>query len=687
MPNRPSVIVVLDADDLACVEADCPEALSGEVVAFQTEMHLILEERGIRHSTPWTFVSRKDRPELEALEADIWRHWTRHARIEFEGINLLDMAAFRHVAAFARLAWAGFSIRRALERCQPARVYAFDEPPAHGLDQPPGCLKMPLLSGVLRGLAKQAALEVRLISRSGPDGAEGFVDQVAERGRRTHVPVETDTALRGQPFVLFNGNGAELIRQLPLIHEIQQGTGHQVVQLYKDADANHLEQLQQSGHLVWHESQVLDPGPLPDIERTARSARETFETASRRTTDELGVVFHNPHVACHFDFLFGEYARKMASHVRAWKHFFARHRPAAFVANYHAPIYDVAAAVGIPCLGLPHGSMTQGLSRWFSTLPRRSLVGALSERHRRTLVAAGMAPERLRLTGNPCSDLNHRAGINETPEPQASACANRSERGSPNIPHRHRTAAPSSRQAIEDGSPEDLRRQFNLAPNRRIILLCTTSLGMPSHLPHLPLVDWAEAVRDTYDLARLAERHEDWVFLIKQHPRYDHPALYAAVNRTLPPERQFILLPGGPLVPWAAAADLVCIWNSVTSATVQASFSGTPVVLFSKAMIWYDAEAWGCEAWPHFNDLQQLEAEWERLLDDPSHHEERVRQTRRAALGFLAATADTSVNRCMAVVKELLHPQIDPALALGARNAVAQSQRDSCLTACGDAET
>ncbi len=47
---------LLDRDDLACLEALCPEALSGTIVAFDPDLHIELLSRDVAHVTPCIFI-------------------------------------------------------------------------------------------------------------------------------------------------------------------------------------------------------------------------------------------------------------------------------------------------------------------------------------------------------------------------------------------------------------------------------------------------------------------------------------------------------------------------------------------------------------------------------------------------------------------------------------------------------
>lgn len=611
---RSTLLALLDSDDLACIEALCPDALTGHVLAFDADIHLELTERGLPHLTPWDIIAPDERPRMQAYEAAVWQHWARHGRINFEGINLLGMAAFRHVGALARLTWIAYALRRAIEHLGPETIVAFDEGPCHGLDQPADYAKMPLLFGVLRGLAEQAGLPVRLVSRQDAGADAGFEDQIAKRSEITHPPVDVEAELGDRPVAIFHANGDDLLRQLHLIRKVRSELGCQAVQLYKDAAEPTLARIRDEGHPVWHESQVTRWRAVEEIGSIARESFEAFQAASRSADDDLRVIFDNPHVRCHFEFLFGEYAAKMAQHVRAWRSFFARCKPAGFVANYHAPILDVAVAEDIPALCLPHGLMMYGHVTWFAGLPERATIGAFSERHRATLIGHDLDPQRIIVTGDPYGD---------------------------------QLLADARRRETDDDPARDLRERYDIAPNRRIVLVCTTKGGMPSKLTHLPYVDWADGVRCTRELADLARRRGEWQFVIKPHPRWDLYDLYARLNRDLPADRQLIVLDKQPLAPAVQASDAVCCWCVITSALIEASLHDRPVMMLSRNLIWYDRELWATEAWPHVSSLDEFEAALDRLFSDTAHYAQRVEQTTRAAREFLGGAQTSAADSCL----------------------------------------
>lgn len=616
-PGRARSLVVLhDEHDLADILAHVPQALAGTVLAFDTDIHLRLLSDGVEHMTPWHIVGRSEYAQVQRLESAIWRHWTRNARLPFEGINLLGMAAYRHVSAFARLSWAAYVLRRVVEEIAPQRIFAFAEPPAHGLDQPADYRRMPLLSGLLRGLADQRGVDVHLVPRG---AASEFHDRIAERDRGAAPPVDVERLLRGRPLILAYANGTELLRQQPLMRSLAEQGGCAAIQIYKAAEPEVLAAVSGPGAL--HESQLCPPGDTPDVRHVAAAARARLENAAADFAPDAALVFRNPHLRPHFDFLFGSYAARMARHVRAWRRVFADLRPAVLITSYQAPVLDVAADAGVPCLVLPHGLMTIGQPTQFTTLPRATHIAAISRLHRERLLVAGIGAGRIHATGDPWSAnlATEAARIRDT--------------------------------AAARAATERVRRQLDIAPDRRIVLLCTGSYGMPAVIPHLPQTDWRDAVRQTRRLGELCRRRPEWAFVLKCHPRFDYQRLYGEINRGLPPDRRLMVAPNDfELLPLAAAADVVCVWNVVTSALVEASLVGRPVIQCLPSVIWCDREQWGIDAWPEIAGVEALELELERLLTRPEHYTACVRATQAAATRYLDEHPGGSAARCAELV-------------------------------------
>lgn len=396
---------LLDRDDLACVEALSPEALSGTVVAFDADLHAHLLDRQIKHITPWDLLGAQDRRELVCFEKQLWDFWDQHAHAFYSGIDCLGMVRYRHMRWVTRLAWVAFVVGRALDRLDCDEVFTFQPDTGHGLDQPPDNKKMPLLYAVVRGMAQQASCVVRLIG--GVDQLHGpvFKDRVAEAKQPDLPPVAPESVLGGGSYVLFVGNGGELIRQLPVIRALTQRGGFMVIQLYKTADAQTLERLAAEGHTVWHETQVVDMALVNEDDGWITQSRQGFDRVCQTVAPGLRGVFDNPYLRSHFDFIFGPYLAKMAGHVRAWQGFLGQWRPRVVVSNYPTPILDVAGSMGIPGLVLPHGLLVQADTALYRGLPDTAVIGAVNGEHRDHLVEAGIRSDRIEVTGDPGVNL------------------------------------------------------------------------------------------------------------------------------------------------------------------------------------------------------------------------------------------------------------------------------------------
>ncbi len=592
---------LFDHDDLAEVTRQRPAALTGTVVACDLGIHIALRSAGVRHCTPWDFVGRNDWPAVQAFEARVQDFWARHAHIVCGALDLLGLARYRHVACWSRVAWAAYFVQRALDVVTPKEVVTFVETQGHGLDQPPGPVKMPLLHALVRGMSEQRGMDVTALTRS----AGGFEDRAAARADRILPTIDLDVALGERPFVLFTGSDGDLLRQAPLIRVLHE-RGDAVVQAYRSADEATLASLSSIGHHLWHESQL---GAAPILgaadERAIAAGRATFAHAGNGAPEPLRGIFANPRMDVHFDFIFGPYAHRMAEHVQRWRTFLARHRPRLLAASYPTPALHVAVQHGIPSLLLPHGRMAQFDKRWFTCLPE-CVIGAADARHRRRLIAAGIPAARTRVIGDP--------GVTPLDVGQATP-----------PPHR---------------------------PRRRI-MVGTNAIAAPAQICNLPETDWAAAVKTFEALGRLAARRTNWEFIIKPHPRYDQLELYAEINRDLPAEHRLHIATERSLSECARAADVVVFVNTRSSGVVETSLCGRPVYLLYPDMIANDLSRWGLEDWPTVADTAALEAELDAVFADKGRYARRAAQTAAAAETFLGADQTPGLDDGLTVVDEL----------------------------------
>ncbi len=609
--------ILLDRNDLHRLEADCPQALSGALIVFDVDLHALLLDRNIDHLTPWDIVQPDERSRVRDFYAQVWGFWRASSPVELDGIDCFRLATYRHVCCLKRLTWAAYALQRCFNELRPGELVTFAETTGHGLDQPVGSRKMPLLFALARGMAEQAGVVVHLLQRQKALGRDGFVDQAGAPHAKTRERVELSNVLGGRPFALFTGSGHDLLRQLPVIEGLRQAGALTPVQLYKSADRPIQSLLERSGHLLWHESQVTDEIDPAQFDGWARAARLRFDRLRRRAPETLRCLFDNPHMDIHFDFMFGEYLRRMAWHVRTWPRLFEKCRPQLLVANYAAPIVDIAAHLGIPTLVLPHGLMSFGDRAFPLALHEKVIIGALSELHAEKLTGWGILSARVRVTGDPVFDEHLSRAARPGPPPAPAESCDRQK------------------------------------PARRRILLLTGNLGLPSASSDLPEIDWADATRCLEAIARMAGRRGDWEFTAKCHPRYDHPLLYKYANRDLPPKRYLRVVTDRRLKDLVRdCAAVVCV-NVKSSAIFEASVWRKPVFLLHQSMIWLDRRAWEIDRWPQIARVEELEGELDAIFADPGRYSACVEQTRRALQSCFGGDPPAAVPRCVEVIQGL----------------------------------
>lgn len=622
MPRETNAVVgrltvLLDKDDLACVTAGFPAALAGQVLAFDPDLHVLLRQRQIAHLTPWDLVGPDDGPALRELEENAWHFWNQHAHAEYRGFDLLQMAPFRHIEFFSRLTWAAYVLERAIRQLRPAEVVVFEECSGHGLSQPPQNRKYPPLFALLRGLAEQAGVRTRVLSRQAILRIGGFEDLAAVGSDAARLaPADVDLELNGRPYVLFYANHVNLLHQLPLIRALRERNNCAVAQLYKAADEPTSRAVRETGHVVWHESQVAGTAPLVADRPWQHAARAAFEAARALAPPALRGVFNNRHLDIHFDFVFGDYLRKLAWHVDVWTRFLDAHRPRLLILGDRVPLGEVAFRLRIPCLTLSHGLLI-GETRWAkSLLPR---IGALSELHRARLLEAGAPAGDVCVTGNPALDRL----IGSLP-PRASEKATRAN--------------------------QRLRQRLGIAGDRRVILCCTRNLGILSKYSGIPQVNWKRAVQCVEQLGELAARRPEWAFVFKCHPRFDHPQLYQSLKCASSAECEVKVVVDQPVDELAAAADVVVFPNGLSSTLVETAFWHKPVLILTQSLLWYDARTWGTEGWHHVGSVDALEAELQQMFADPRRYRQRADETQAALHHYLGGRPAHSVPRCLEVI-------------------------------------
>ncbi len=587
--------ILLDKDDFDSVSLAYPEAMEGTILAFDVDIHVELLSRNIKHLTCWDVIEESSLPDLEKFEAEVQRFWNENGSAPFGGIDCLKMAGFRHITCFTRLAWAAFVIKAALNKLQPDEVIAFDEPKGHGLEQPPGYTKMPLLFALLRGMAEQAGITVHLLSRSTTSAFPSFVDQVAVDANMALPSLDPGEVIGDKPYILFTASGSGLTRQIPLLVVIGGQTEFTALQMYKSADTSTLQQLADRGFTAYHEFQLTSHIEQQMDKTWLAAIRQDFDEKRCNCHSNISCIFDNPYMNIHFDFIYDIYIPRMVQHIQTWQGLFNSHRPSLIVANYHGPVIDVAASLNIPTIVFPHGVMIIGETRFYTSLPESTHIGALSEKHKGKLVSAGIAASRITVTGDP-----------------ACQCIEQQQ-------------SPGGRQS------------------RNKILICTCITGLPSTTGYLPQANWAKAAADFQSLASLAARKPEWRFTIRCHPRWDHYRLYEYVNEQLDDNPKIQVVTNSSLEEAVQDADIVVIPNVKSSALIEASFFSKPVIFLDSAMCWYDHLTWATECWPKAGSVEELELIIEEAFDNPARYDALLTQTMQARANFYPSAAP---NKC-----------------------------------------
>lgn len=620
MPARPRLAIALDCDDLDNLAAEGIAPRDLALLAMDPDLHISLGS-ATRHFTPWDFVEREDWPQVRAFSEEVWRFWETHASVPHAGFDLLRIAPYRHYECLTKLSWACFVVRRAFERLQPAEVVTFAESDGHGLSQPPAYRKYPPLFALVRGMAEHAGVPLRLVPRRGAKFVDlagsatlsGALHREAERGE-----------LPNRPYVLLYGNGVDLLQQLPLVRELEANGALSAVQVYKVADTDTLASARAIGHPVLHEFTLQEAvGRPPEINLNAlRAAAERgcarLVGAARRAGGPLRAIFDNAHLHIHFGFVFGEYVLKIARHVATWSQLCRTRPPAAVVAHDQVPLTYVAGACGVPCLSLSHG-LVLGDARWYGGLT--PVVGAVSPAHRERLIAAGMRGADVTVTGSLWLDRFMQSD----------------------------EMAPAAREGEEHAR---LRAALGVPPDRRLILVCTSTVGTFSKSSNLPHAHWRDALDDLRGLVQLAARRRDWAVIVKAHPRYDHADFYEQLRRELPEGAACRVTTTLPLDDLAAAADAIVLPNVLSSTLVEVSFAGRPVFVLDRCLLGYEPRAYLAHGWPHVHSVAELEDTLASVLGDAGAWRDAAERTRAALRAMLGSSFQRAAPRCAAWLRE-----------------------------------
>lgn len=599
-----SLALVHDAADYDAIVASGNSVDS--LVACDPEIHVELRRRGVAHLTPWDLVDAARFDALRRTERELIAFWREHAHAACDGVNLLACADFRHAGALSRILWCHAIVDGALRHARPDRVIVIEQPPRHGLSQPPEVRTFPLLQSMLAGEAEGDGVVVSRCATHAPQAA--FDDTVARRRAQPHAARRDDAdRLANQRFILVHGNGIDLDRQRELAAAIRARCDLPLVHLHRDSTADRVAALDTVFDCAWNESQFAQTADSMVVAALARDALRRWHAAVQNAPQPIRDVLSNPGLCAHFDFIFGDYLARLADHAATWTRFFDRHRPAALVTHYQAPILDVAVARGIPALILPHGA-NMDFSQWYSGMPA-CRIGALSETHREVLVGAGVDSSRIAITGDPWLGRTRPAKCRES-----------------------------------------AKRDIGLPGDRPLVLLCTSQLGWLAKNESLPQTQWRGAIETLLEIRALADRRPQWQFALKCHPRYDHHELYP------------LLFSGGGVMPIycdesiyevAAAADVVVFANVHSSAMIECAALGVPTLLLCDQMPGFDFDRTGLSRWPLVRSVARLEKTLAAVLCGSQARSEAVEKTRLGLAHYLRGTPTDPLGAAATLVVEL----------------------------------
>ncbi len=291
-------------------------------------------------------------------------------------------------------------------------------------------------------------------------------------------------------------------------------------------------------------------------------------------------------------------------------------RPALCVLGHDAftverVLVRVARRHGVPTAALIHGGFRpRRIYRDVTGEADRLLVWGAEDTD--GLIAAGVAPERVRTVGSIIYEQRHRpAGA-----------------------------------AQETGIVARARAALGVPADRPLVLVltATTTKGLAAIArPAVHRACWRQ-------LAALAARRPDLTFAIKPHPSYDHFELYRRLVRDGP--ESLVFLEDVPLPAALAAAAVTVLINYTTTAAMESVLVGVPVVLWQAGLHPGNGDdplsAGGALI---VTNIAALEAAADRLLADTGARTAALAAAARATERILGGPGVPAIDR---VVAELI---------------------------------
>lgn len=550
---------------------------------------------GLRVRSAWTGL---DAPKLCArLNARFDRcceTFARHAVLEHRGINLLALAGYRHVRAIARALWPIDTIARAAERGDELVCLSTD-PSGHLLDRPPHETRRPALHGLVPPTARALGLACRVVD--GPADASGVSGPGAEGSPAIRNDAFDASRVRGSHVVAV-GNGPEL----PMLALATRDAG--AVLVAKALSASDLARLEAGDRArlcdeasYFEAMGVREPAARPPV-FDARALADALATGG----DPL---FTSGALDNHLRFLAGAYAPAMARLADLWRAAMRTGRIEGVVSAYHAPVVDIAACSGVPRLVFPHCPMMTGWDEYHRPFPPGTSFGAVGAAHAAQL-RAQRPDAAVELTGAPGAPCTSASGDDTHPS------------------HAH-AQPPTILVPVHDGDAS-------------------------AHLGAMPRARWDREIATLRTLAAHASARA-WRLVLRPHPRYHRPE--ASYRRELGEAFDWRPAACEAFDEAVRAARAVVCPSPITSATLDASPHGRPVILCAHTTGTRPLAHYALSAWPSVASEQELTGTLDRVMIDDDAHAALTRQTREALAAYRGRDADPGAVAARAAVAKL----------------------------------
>jgi hypothetical protein len=130
-----------------------------------------------------------------------------------------------------------------------------------------------------------------------------------------------------------------------------------------------------------------------------------------------------------------------------------------------------------------------------------------------------------------------------------------------------------------DSEPPALKRGD---PDHPTIVLVVGRSGFATHF--FSDVDWGKLCDSWAGVLQVIDRHPDWRWIIKLHPRSDYEKFYDSLLRRKGEERTYVSVDRRPLSDVLPKAAVAVLFNTASQSAVDAIGSGVPVIYLDEAV-------------------------------------------------------------------------------------------------------